>query len=304
MSTPLAVFESLLSTNGVLQPCKVFAKNTSVLMRQATPFELIGLEDPSRPATILLSVPASELNSDQPQVVDDPALVPVDESRDVVALQTEEPTPQFSFAFDPISGNPSVSFDGFSLAGMTAKSALLTQDEDEDLARDEDISDLLEVVQAITDCPNANGHDIESEVLLEVANLVTPCCWGVLRIYLDKSSMEFSNVLFVHGLLVKHDAQARSYLPIIGDYEASYCFFLASVIVQLLLPLINYSPYNCENGRSILDQLTSTAFWVHQLILASRTDTRATAPFSNDASTALSYRENFWCKTKVPQVLQ
>jgi len=118
---------------------------------------------------------------------------------------------------------------------------------------------------------------------------VTPCCWAILRIYLDKCNMEFSNVLFTHGLLVKHDAQARSYLPMIGVYENSYCNFLATIIVQLLLPLHEYGPYNSTKGKEILDCLTSTAFWRQQLILASRTDTTSKlAP--HQMTQALRYR--------------
>jgi len=151
--------------------------------------------------------------------------------------------PQFSFAFDPVSGNPCVSFLGFASVGMTAKSATLTQDEDEDQVFDEDITDLLDVVHEIAECHDAEGHGIDADTLIHVSSLVTPCCWAILRIYLDKCNMEFSNVLFVHGLLIKHDAEARSYLPMSGDYENSYCHFLATTIVQLLLPLHSYGPY-------------------------------------------------------------
>ena len=87
MSTPLATFDALSSTNGLLQPSKVFAKHTSILVRQATPAELLGYDGT---APSLSPTPGPELVSDQSPELEEAALEPIDEASEVLVAQTEE----------------------------------------------------------------------------------------------------------------------------------------------------------------------------------------------------------------------
>ena len=97
-NTPIAASDALKSSDSILKPSKVYTQNTEVLVRQATPLELLGHGNLQ---TNLMTVLGIEVTSDQPQETEELSAAHLDEASEVTTVQRKERYPTFRFTCQP-----------------------------------------------------------------------------------------------------------------------------------------------------------------------------------------------------------
>ena len=139
-------------------------------------------------------------------------------------------------------------------------------EQDADALPDEDNDDLREVLGSIRNATSPQViQNITNISMRQVALITTPTAWGILRFHTEKLYKQFTDALFVHGILMNANTAGTQHTTTILDLQDGFILFVANILASLCATILDYDHFLQHPHQQMARQLCSENFWLSQL---------------------------------------